>query len=91
MAQANHSLSPPLPSIYTAIGAACWASYLINGDASGLSDDERKLADAWCDRELGPNGAVIDCSEPYFTNHYDLFTGDKYRGGDVVEYRVLEA
>jgi hypothetical protein len=91
MVEANVSLSPPLPSIYTAIGAACWASYLINGDASGLSDDERKLADAWCDRELGPNGAIIDCGEPYFTNHYDLFTGDKYRGGDVVDYRVLEA
>jgi hypothetical protein len=34
--------------------------------------------------------AIVDCGEPYFTNHYDLFTGDKYRGGDVVEYRVLE-
>ena len=43
---ANHSLSRRLPNIYIAIGAACWASYLINGDASGLSDDERKLADA---------------------------------------------
>ena len=52
------------------IGAACWASYLINGDASGLSDDERQLADAWCERELGPDDAIVDCGEPYFTNHY---------------------
>ena len=90
MAKANGSLSSKLPSIYLAIGAACWASYLINGDASGLSGDERALADAWCDRELGPNAAIVDCSEPYYSNHYDLHTGDKYRGGEVVNYRVLE-
>ncbi len=88
---ATHSLSRGSPHIYTAIGAACWASYLINGDASGLSEEERGLADAWCERELAPNAAIVDCGEPYFTNHYDLFTGDKYRGGDVVEYRMLEA
>jgi hypothetical protein len=80
-----------MPRIYVAIGAACWASYLINGDASGLTDEERKLADAWCDRELGHDDAIVDCGEPYFTKHYDLFTGADYRGGDVVDYRVLEA
>ena len=85
MPKANVSLSPPLPSIYTAIGAACWASYLINGDASGLSNEERELADAWLAREVAANGAIIDCGEPYFTWHYDLFTGAAYRGGDVVE------
>jgi hypothetical protein len=91
MAQATNSLSPSSPNIYTAIGAACWASYLINGDASGLSDEERALADEWYVREVGPNAAIVDCGEPYFTWHYDLFTGASYRGGDVVEYRVLEA
>jgi hypothetical protein len=80
-----------MPRIYVAIGAACWASYLINGDASGLTDDERQLADDWCERELGPNDAIVDCGEPYYTNHYALYTGDKYRAGDVVDYRVLEA
>jgi hypothetical protein len=88
---ATNSLSPTLPSIYVATGAACWASYFINGDASGLTDEERKLADAWCERELGPNAAIVDCGEPYYTSHYDLYTGDKYHGGDVVDYRVLEA
>jgi hypothetical protein len=87
---ANSSLSRRLPNIYIAIGAACWASYLINGDASGLTDEEREHADAWCERELGPNDAIVDCGEPYFTNHYALYTGASYRGGDVVEYRVLE-
>jgi hypothetical protein len=89
MAQATNSLSPSSLSIYVAIGAACWASYLINDDASGLSDEERALADEWYERELGPNDAIVDCGEPYFTWHYDLYTGTSYRGGDVVEYRVL--
>lgn len=75
MAKATDSLSSTLPSIYVATGAACWASYFINGDASGLSDEERALTDAWWDRELGPNSAIVDCGEPYFTWHYDLYTG----------------
>ena len=51
MAQATITLSSKCPRIYVAIGAACWASYLINGDASGISNDERALADAWCERD----------------------------------------
>jgi hypothetical protein len=90
MAKATISLFPKLPNIYVAIGAACWASYLVNGDASGLTDDERKLADAWCDRELGPNDAIVDCGEAYFTWSYGLYTGAPFRGGDVVDYRVIE-
>ena len=93
MAQANHSLPLRTHSIYTATGA----SYLVNGDASGLSDEERSLADAWCERELGPNDAIVDCSEPYFTRFYRLYTHEPYCGGDVsgplagdvVDYRVL--
>jgi hypothetical protein len=91
MAQATHNPSLKCPRIYAATGAACWASCLINGDASGLTDDERKLADAWCERELGPNDAIVDCGEPYFTWHYELYTGAEFRGGDVVDYRALSA
>ena len=89
--KANVSLSSRLPSIYVATGAACWASYFINGDASGLSDEERNLADAWCERELGPNDAIVDCGEPWFTWCFNLYTGAPERGGDVVDYRVLSA
>jgi hypothetical protein len=89
MAQANSTLSLNNPSIYVATGAACWASYLVNGDASGLTEEERNLADAWCERELGPNDAIVDCGEPYFTWHYRLFTGAPFSGGDVVDYRVM--
>jgi hypothetical protein len=69
------------------IGAAHWASYLINGDASGLTDEEIALADKW----LVANEVldVVDCDEePRFTWNYDLHTGDKFRGGSVVEYTV---
>lgn len=31
-------------------GSAYWASYLINGDDSGINETERALADAWCER-----------------------------------------
>ncbi len=89
MAKATSTLPSSNPTIYIATGAACWASYLINGDASGLSDEERKLADAWCERELGPNDAIVDCDEPYFTWSYRLYTGAPFSGGDVVDYRVM--
>jgi hypothetical protein len=89
MAQATSTLPSSNPTIYTATGAAYWASYLINGDASGLTNEERKLADAWCERELGPNDAIVDCGEPYFTWSYRLYTGDDIQGGDVVDYRVM--
>lgn len=73
----------------TAIGAAYWASYLINGDSSGLTDDEIKLCDAWCERELAPVEQVCDCGEPYFSWSYGLYTGADCRGGDLVEYTVI--
>jgi hypothetical protein len=36
-------------ALITALGTApsCWASYLINGDASGLSDEDVRQADAF--------------------------------------------
>jgi len=89
MAKATNSLSLQTHSIYIATGAACWASYLVNGDASGLSNEERSLADAWCERELGPNDAIIDCSGAYFTRFYRMYTGAPYSSGEVVDYRVL--
>lgn len=86
---ATRSLPVRNPSIYIATGAACWASYLVNGDATGLSEAERAEADAWCERELGPNDAIVDCGEAYFTRFYRMHTGAPYDGGDVVDYRVL--
>ena len=35
-----------------------WASYLINGDASGLTDDEQDEIDRWC--EVHTAGPCLD-------------------------------
>jgi hypothetical protein len=42
-----------------------WASYLINGDASGLSDDEAREVDAcvdWIERNEGGSVSCVDCN-----------------------------
>lgn len=35
------------PTVYEYTAPSLWASYLLNGDGSGLSDAERAQADAW--------------------------------------------
>lgn len=52
-----------------AIGAAHWASYLINGDESGLEPDEKALADKW-QESLAPAYAV-DVKRDYDGNGED--------------------
>lgn len=75
--------------ILTATGAAAWASYLVNGDSSGLDAREIRLADAWAAREF-PGAHIVSCSdEARFTWHYGLHTGDDCAGGDVLEYTAL--
>jgi hypothetical protein len=71
-------------------GAEHWASYLINGDASGLSDIEKAECDAWCELELEPNETIVDCDEePYFSWSYGFFTGSLFKGGNLLDYVVL--
>ena len=67
-------------------GSAYWASYLINGDASGLTYREIALANHWL--AVNEIESVVDCAEePHFTWNYDLHTGDVMaRGGDVLDY-----
>jgi hypothetical protein len=66
-------------------GPAHWASYFINGDASGLSDEEHSQADAWLEREQVVN--VVDCGDPFFTWAMWLYAPElNCSGGDVVEY-----
>ena len=69
---------------------AYWASYLINGDASGISEKERALCD---NQAAGLN--VIDVArddsgeaqEARFTWSYDLYSGDSNTtGGEVLDY-----
>jgi hypothetical protein len=68
---------------------AHWASYLVNNDASGLSESEKAAADRWLETELEPSEGVIDVSEePRFTWSFRLYGGDA-EGGDVCDYTVI--
>jgi len=75
---------------------AAWASYLVNGDASGLSDEERAQADAWLEREgvrivdveRDENGEPLD---PYFTWHMDVHAPELgFAGASALDYRAEE-
>ena len=70
---------------------AYWASYLINGDASGFDiantpDDpdagtrEQLEIDQWLESEGNPH--FVDCGEQYFSWHNDATS----LGGDVCDY-----
>jgi hypothetical protein len=65
---------------------AYWASYLINGDASGLEDGEKEGIDAFLDTESNPRRlSFCDVGEPYFARRNDANT----LGGDVADYTAL--
>lgn len=71
-------------------GPSYWASYFVNGDASGLTPEEKAKADAWLERE---QVAVVclDDGEPWFTWSYRLYAPEcDCGGGEVVEYICLE-
>lgn len=67
-----------------------WASYLINGDPSGLEPDEIAACDDWQD-SIAP-WYVVSCgdSEPCFTWKYRLYGGTA-EGGNVQEYIIHKA
>jgi hypothetical protein len=60
-----------------------WASYLINGDASGLNDGEQEVIDAWLEKEGHPIFADVGESGFSWTND----ATDK--GGDVATYTAI--
>ena len=60
-----------------------WASYLINGDATGLEDHEKEVVDAWLKSESYPY--FVDVSEPYFRWRNDATK----LGGDVCTYTAF--
>jgi hypothetical protein len=64
---------------------ACWASYIINGDDSGIDSDEKEQANAFPARNNLP--APVSCSDE---SHFS-WTNDSGNGlaGDVLEYTFL--
>ena len=71
---------------------ASWASYLINGDESGMSDaaEVARMKAAEGDLEnAGWRFASCD-DEPRFTHRYRLYDpGAECTAGDVLEYMIL--
>jgi len=68
------------PDIY--ILPSCYASALINGDFSGLSDEDEDELNKWFER--AKPGLCVGCSEEsYFTHGHDMNCN---QGGDVLEY-----
>ena len=70
------------------LGAAYWASYFINGDASGLDDEEQAAADKWFeDNEVID---VIDCDdESHFSWSYGFHADPRFKGGELLEYTCV--
>ena len=60
-----------------------WASYLVNGDASGLEDGEQEQIDTWLEGE----GTLdfVDVGEPHFSHRNDATN----LGGDVCDYVAI--
>jgi hypothetical protein len=81
------------PQVFTAPASAYWASYLVNGDSSGLDAREIALADRWqaehapayvVDVERDESGEAI---EKRFSWQYGAITGDSESvGGELLDY-----
>ena len=72
-------------SLETATAPSAWASYLINGDASGLDEGEDKEIDQWLE-ELGW-GMPCGCEDAGFIHWHDAH---QYAGAaDCQTYQFL--
>lgn len=70
----------------TIIAPSHWSSYLINGDASGITEEERAHADAWIDRHGVLDVVACDDSD-YFTWHYQVHDPlSEVLGGNVCDF-----
>jgi hypothetical protein len=71
--------------VITVIAPAAWASYLVNGDASSLSDAEVAQADRYVKGVRIVS--TVDGAEPYFTSRFQLYGGiENAACGEVIEY-----
>ena len=66
-----------------------WASYLVNGDASGMEDDERKLCDIWLGVQLFDGWRIVSCDgEEYCSRAYPLTFGDPCMVIDYIAHKA---
>jgi hypothetical protein len=69
---------------------AYWACYLINGDASGMEDDEIAECDRWCE-SLG-EWSIVGCPSEE-SEHFGRFyfpVARRWLGCDLVTYELLK-
>jgi len=68
-----------------------WASALVNGDTSGLDDEDEKALNVWADNLEKSGWTVVGVAgedqEPRFTWSYRQYGGTA-KGGDVLDYIV---
>ena len=67
-----------------------WASYLINGDASGLEPGDQEHIDAYLDQQEIAEVVDVEEDSERFTWSYDLYGGTA-QGGTVATYTVALA
>lgn len=77
------ALTPRTLTVHTHTLPAYWASYLINGDSSGITPEDKALADAYLLANALPY--PVSCGESEFSWRNDATT----LGGDVCEYVFL--
>ena len=65
---------------------AYWASYLVNADASGISDDDQKECDDFLLKEELTAWTCADVGEQYFSHSNDATS----LGGDVARYTFVK-
>lgn len=75
-------------NVFTATAPDAWASYLMNGDASGIDDTDKAQADAWIERE--GLGLPVSCDDAGFMWRHDAFT-ECPLGAECQEYLFLVA
>lgn len=73
-----------MPDIGTIALPAHWACAMINGDESGLGDEDAERLHQWY--EENPDLNIIDVGEPYFS--HDIGDGSSL-AGDVADYTIL--
>jgi hypothetical protein len=68
---------------------AAWASYLVNGDASSLTESEVAAADAYTKgvTVVGVHEYADATNEPRFTRAFRIFGGTS-DAGEVLDYTV---